>query len=107
MPRRRGCRGRSFIVFRKETELARVARGLRQAKVLERQAGEQSSARRALQEALLDQKRLDNVLDRITWLGECRCQRIDSHRPATVIFCDCLEVAAVHCIETHTIDLEG
>src|SRR5664279_4180096 len=44
-----------------QPELARIARRLRQAEMLERMRSEQPSARRALDETLLDQERLDDV----------------------------------------------
>ena len=51
----------------------------------ERVAGEQAAARGALQEALLDQKRLDDLLDRVARLGQRRRDRLDPDRPAAVL----------------------
>ena len=48
-------------------------------------AGEQPAARRALQEALLDQERLDDVLDRVARLRQRRRERLDADRAAAVI----------------------
>src|SRR5262249_5487941 len=48
-------RGRHLLILFEQTELARIARGRGQPKMLEREAGEQPSTRRALKEAFLDQ----------------------------------------------------
>ena len=51
-------------------------------------AGEQPAARRALQEALLDQERLDDLLDGVARLGQRRRDRLDPDRPAAVVLGD-------------------
>ena len=56
-----------LIVPAEQPELARVARGLGEAEMLEGVRGQQPSARGALDEALLDQKRLDDVLDGVAF----------------------------------------
>src|SRR4051812_34873809 len=53
------------IAAAEQSELCRIARGLGEAEMLEGVRGEQPAARGALQIAALNQKRLDDVLDRI------------------------------------------
>src|SRR5216117_629018 len=53
------------LAVAKQPELRRIARGLGKTEMAEGVRGQQPSARRALQIAALDQKRLDDVLDRI------------------------------------------
>src|SRR5262245_19366831 len=52
-----------LVSLPEQPELRGIARGLRQAEMPERMRGEQPPARRALDEALLDQERLDDLLD--------------------------------------------
>jgi hypothetical protein len=47
-----------------------------------RQRGAHAAARRALQEALLDQERLEHVLDRVALLADRRREVVDADRPA-------------------------
>ena len=47
--------------------------------------GQQAAARRALQEALLQQERLDHLLQRVALLGQRRRQRVDADRAAAVV----------------------
>ena len=68
-----------------QPELPRIARRLGQPEMPERMAGEQAPARRALQEALLDQIRLDDLLDRVARLGQRRRDGLDADRPAAVV----------------------
>ena len=69
-------------------------------------AGEQTPARRALHEALLDQIRLDDLLDRVARLGQRRRDGVDADRPAAVIERDHVEIAPVHRVHAGGIDLE-
>ena len=51
----------------------------------ERIAGQQPPARRALDEALLQQKRLDDVLDGVARFRQRRRDGLDADRPAAVV----------------------
>ena len=67
---------------------------------------QQPAARRALDEALLDQERLDDLLDRVARLGERRGDGLDADRTAAEAFGDELEIAAVERVEAERVDLE-
>src|SRR5262245_64844237 len=69
-------------------------------------AGEQAAARRALHQALLDQERLDDLLDRVARLRQRRRDGLDPDRAAAVVRRDEGEIAAVHGIEAGAVDLE-
>ena len=69
-------------------------------------AGEQPAARRALDEALLDEEGLDDVLDGVARLRQRRRDRLDPDRAAAVIRRDRGEIAAVHGVEAGGVDLE-
>src|SRR3712207_4552544 len=56
---------------------------------------EETSARRALEESLLDQVRLDNVLNGVARFRQRGGDRLDPDRPAPEIFGDDGKVAAV------------
>src|ERR1041385_2351376 len=75
-----GERSGVLFLFPEQAELRGVARGLGEAEMTERVRGEQPAARRALQIAALDQERLDDVLDRIARLRQCRRQDRKSTR---------------------------
>src|SRR5471030_3065965 len=94
------------LVAAKKTELRRIARGLGEAEVLERVSGDQPAARRALQEPLLNEKRLDDFLDGIARLRQRRRQCLDPDRPAAVMLGDGREIAPVHGVETGGVDFE-
>src|SRR5262249_9174760 len=79
--------------------LCRIARGLGEAEMAEGMRRQQPPARRALDEAFLDQERLDDVLDGVARLGQRRRDGIDPDRPAAVVLRDCGEIAPVHGIE--------
>src|SRR3954464_13247724 len=66
----RSTRRQSRIVVRaaEQAELRRVARRLGEAEMAEGVRGQEPPARRALDEAFLDQERLDDFLDGITRL---------------------------------------
>ena len=57
--------------------------------------GQEPTARRALEKTFLDQKRLDDFLDRVARLGERRRDGLDSDRAAAVVLRDRREVAPV------------
>ena len=54
------------------------------AQMLERQRRQHAAARRALDEALLDQIGLDDLLDRVARLAQRRGDGFDAHRPAII-----------------------
>ena len=56
--------------------------------------------------ALLDQIRLDHVLDRVALLGERRGQGFDADRPAAECSAMQPQIAAVHGVEAAIVDLE-
>ena len=58
------------ILAAEKAELRRIARRLGETEMLEGMAGQQPPARRALDEALLDQERLDDVLDGVARLRQ-------------------------------------
>ena len=60
---------------------------------------QQPPARCPLHEALLDQERLDDLLDRVARFGERRGDRLNPDRPAAETFRDRLEVATVELVE--------
>src|SRR5258706_13762630 len=74
-----------FFAVAEQPELRRIARGLGEAEMAKRMRGQQPPARRALQITALDQKRLDDVLDRIARLRQPRGHGLYSHRTPAVI----------------------
>src|SRR5262249_8601863 len=67
---------------------------------------QQTAARRALDEAFLDEERLDDVFDGVARLRQRRGHGIDADRATTIALRDRLEVAPVHGIETGAVDFE-
>src|SRR5919106_348365 len=58
-------------------------------------AGQQAAARRALQEALLQEVRLDHLLERVALLGQ-RCREgVDADGAAAVVVGDAAQIAAI------------
>ena len=47
--------------------------------------GQHAAARRALEQAALQQERLDHLLDRIALLGQRRGKRVDADRSAAIV----------------------
>src|SRR4029079_2045910 len=91
---------RSFLTaLIEQAELRRIARWLRQPELAEGVTGQQAAARRALQEALLDQKRLDDLLDCVARLGERRRDGLDADWPTAVVERYCGEITPVHRVE--------
>src|SRR5712672_1509579 len=84
---RRSGSKRSLFVFlaAEQSELRRIARGLGKAEMAEGVRGQQTPARGALQIAALDQKRLDDVLDRIARLRQGGSHGLDADRAAAVL----------------------
>src|SRR5262245_37569753 len=83
---------------REQAELSRpsgAARRRVEAEVAEGLRGEEPAARRPLDEPLLDQERLDDVLDRVARLADRGGDRLDADRPAAEAFGDQRQVAAV------------
>ena len=64
------------------------------------------SARGALHQALLDQIRFDNFLNRIARFAECRGKRLKADRTATKCFGNQGQIAAVKSVKTFVIDFE-
>ena len=69
--------------------------------------GQQAAARRALQQALLQQVGLDHLLERVALLGQRRRERVDADRPAAVVARDAGEIAPVERVEAELVDLEA
>ena len=103
-PKRR--RGRSGIVL-KEPDLQRreVLRRIH-AEMRPCVGRQQPAARRALDEALLDQIGLDDVLDGVARFGKRRGDRLDPDRPAAEVAGDHRQVAPVELVEPECIDLQ-
>src|SRR6185312_3986624 len=99
-------RSLTVVLARKQAELAGVALRLGKAEVFERRTCEQAAARRALQEALLDQVRLDDVLERVARLRQRRGDRVDADRAAAIVERDGREIAPVHRVEAARIDFQ-
>src|SRR6202165_5770361 len=96
----------SVVAFAAEqSELRRIACRLGKAEVAEGMRGQQPPARGALQITALDQKRLDDVLDRIARLRQCRGHRFHADPTAAVISREGGEITPVHSIEACGIDL--
>src|SRR5690348_3476848 len=72
----------------------------------EGRAGQETAARRALNEALLQKERLDDLLDGVAGFAERSCDRLDPDRPAAESFGDQFQIAAIECIEAALVDLE-
>ena len=68
--------------------------------------GEQPAARRALQEALLNEERLDDLLDCVARLGERRSDGVDADRTAAVVERNGRKIAAVHRVHAGGVDLK-
>src|SRR5262249_62279735 len=60
----------SIFLLPEQPELRRIARGLGEAEVTVGMGGQETAARRALDEALLNHERLDDLLDGVARLGE-------------------------------------
>src|SRR5262245_32931385 len=99
-------RSGSVVVAAKKPELRRVAGGFGQVEVPEGMPCDQPAAWRALQQAFLDQERLDDLLDRVARLRQCGGQRLDPDRPATIVLGNGEQVAAVHGVEAKGVDLK-
>src|ERR1700759_4917734 len=76
------CDLRSIVVVAvpEQPELRRIARGLRETEMTEGMGGQQAAARGALQIAALNQKRFDDVLDRVARLRQRGGERLDADR---------------------------
>src|SRR5579885_3836104 len=96
----------SVVTLIEQRHLCRIARGFGKTEMLEGVRGKHSPARRALDEAFLDQIRLDDVLDRVARLGERGRDRLDADRSAAIVLCDQREVAAIHRVETGGVHFE-
>ena len=83
-----------------------AARRAGQPQVLVGPQRQHAPARRAADEALLQQERLDDLLQRVARLRQGRRQRLDADRAAVVVAGDAGEVAVVERIEALAVDLE-
>src|SRR5262245_43889597 len=95
-----------LLLLPEQPELRRIARGLGEAEVAEGMRRQQPAARRALDEALLDHERLDDLLDRVARLRQRRSDGLDPDRAAAVVLRDHRDVAPVHGVKAGGIDLE-
>ena len=66
-----------------------------------------AAAAGAQDQALLDQERLDHVLQRVARLGQRGGQRLDADRAAGVVLGDAAEVAAVHRVQPEPVHLQA
>src|SRR3954447_22056180 len=85
------------LVGAEQAELCRrIARRLGYPEMAEGVRGEQAAARGPLQIATLDQIGLEEVVDRVAWLGQSSAHRLAADRAAAIVLRDGREVAAVH-----------
>ena len=77
-----------------------------QAEMLIGGARRDAAARSAHDEALLDQERLDHVLDRAALLAERRREALDADRAAVELLDDRQQELAIHDVEAERIDVE-
>src|SRR5215831_15050077 len=105
---RPGLRGREgwWRQRHEEIELGRRAHRSRQTEVVERGARQYAASRGALDEALLQQVRLDDVLDDVALVAERRRDCLETDRAARVVLGDATQVAPVHAVETTRVDIE-
>src|SRR5882672_10138767 len=96
----------AFLRIGEQAELRRVAARLGEPEMPERLAGEQAAARRALDEAALNEERLDDLLDGVAPLRQRRRDGLDADRTAAVIHRDRGEVAPVHGVEPGGVNLK-
>src|SRR6266404_8351689 len=89
----------SGLVIAEEKWLLRLGRRARKAEMRIGLTGQHAAARRALNQALLDQIGLDDFLDGIARFAERRRQSLDAHRPAIEALGDQREIAPVEGIE--------
>src|SRR5579863_10259971 len=66
-----------------------------------------AAARRTLDQALLDQERLDDLLEHVALLGERRREGFDADRAALIGLGDAAHIAMVHRVEAAAVDLEA
>src|SRR5665213_1426104 len=98
--------GSLILVSGEHPKLVRITRRFGEAEMLEGVRGQQPPARRALDEALLDQERLDNVLDGVAWLRKRGRHGVDANRSAAVADRDGGKIAPVHGIEPRGIHFQ-
>src|SRR5207237_320307 len=96
--RPRPC-GSDIFVVREEGDLLRTGRGRDEPEMRIGRAGEKTAAWRALYEALLEQERLDHILDGVAGLAERGRDGLDADRPTAERFCDQPEIALVEGVE--------
>src|SRR4051812_11144979 len=89
-----------------QLKLGGVARRLGETEMAKGVRGKKPSAGSALQQPLLDQERLDDLLDGVARLGERRGDGLDADRPAAVILRNIGKIAPVHRVEPGGIHFE-
>src|SRR5258706_14117550 len=87
-----------------QVELPRQARRHRHVEVTVGDLGQHAAAWGALQEALLQQIRLDDLFEHIALVAERRRHRLDPDRAAAVMLGDRAQIAAVHRVEAPPVD---
>src|SRR5437763_10259954 len=99
---------RSVIIIAERQNALRDLRPQRhlQPQMLEGMRRQQAAARGAADEALLDEERLDDFLDRIARLRQRGGDGFDSDRAAAEIHGDATEITAVERIEPAAVDFE-
>src|SRR5262249_10616213 len=80
--------------------------GNRKAKMSEGLSRQHAAARRARDEALLQQIRLDDLFDRVTRFGQACGDRLDADRAAPIIDRNQTEIAVVERIEPFAVHLK-
>src|SRR5438309_105305 len=88
-----GDRRALLFPLAKQPELRGIARRLGEAEMAEGVRREQASARGALDETFLDQKRLDDLLDGVARLRQRRRDGLDPDRPAAIVLRDVDQIA--------------
>src|SRR5271169_6622303 len=119
MPQHHGCANRPpdwracvradrrasvILALAEQAELRGIAPRLGETEMAERMAGQEPAARGALDEALLDQERLDDLLDGVARLRQRRGDGLDADRAAAIVHRDRREVAPVHGVEAAGVD---
>src|SRR5690349_24058858 len=92
----------------KKSRLVRacITRGRIEPEVTIRLRGRDASARRTLEESVLDEKWLVNFFERTRILSDRGSDGADADGSAVELFDDCLEDAGVHVVEPQLIDFE-
>ena len=87
-------------------ELGRQARRHRQIEMTKGDPGQHAAAWRALNKTLLDQVRLDDLLDDVALVAKRRSYRLDPDWAAGVVFGNAAQVTPIHAVETTPINIK-